>query len=99
MRTILLAAVLGLGAMAGCSKGKAEHSEAESNLPTMSIDDVDKALAANEVTVVDCNGDKTRKKNGVLPGAILISDEEAFVASELPADKTRKLVFYCSGPG
>jgi hypothetical protein len=36
---------------------------------------------------------------GVVPGAILISDVDNFATSELPADKTAKLVFYCADPG
>jgi hypothetical protein len=60
---------------------------------------MDKALAAKEATPVDCNGDRTRKKLGVIPGAILVSDEESFAASELPADKNTKLVFYCADTG
>jgi hypothetical protein len=36
---------------------------------------------------------------GVVPGAILVTDDESYAATELPADKTTKLVFYCSNPG
>jgi len=98
MRTMLLAVVLAsAAAAAGCSKDKAESAHKD-DLPTMTLDAVEKGIAANEVTAVDCNGDKTRKKYGIVPGAILIEDEEAFEASVLPPDKTRKLVFYCSGP-
>jgi rhodanese-related sulfurtransferase len=64
----------------------------------MTVDEVEKGIAANTLTAIDCNGDDTRKKHGVLPGAVLISDDEAYAPSELPADKSRKLVFYCSGP-
>ncbi len=99
MRTLLLASVLALAGVSGCSKDKATSGEAGEHFPEMSLDDVEKGLAANQVTAVDCNGDKLRKKHGVLPGAVLIADEEEFVASDLPADKTRRLVFYCSGPG
>ena len=99
MRTILLAVVLASAAAAGCSKDKATGGEtAESDLPMMSLDEVEKGLASNTLTAIDCNGEGTRKKFGVLPGAILLADEEAYAASALPADKTRKLVFYCSGP-
>ena len=98
MRTILLAVVLAsAAAAAGCSKDKAESAHKE-EFPSMTLDEVEKGLAANEVTAVDCNGDKTRKKHGIVPGALLIEDEETFEASVLPADKARKLVFYCSGP-
>ncbi len=104
MRTVLFAAAMTLAALSGCSKSEKTETSAspdlvEENLPTISIDEVDRGLAAKTLTAVDCNSDKTRKKHGVLPGAILIVDEEMFGASELPADKATKLVFYCSGPG
>jgi len=98
MRSILLAVVLAGAAAVGCSNDKAKSGEHAEQFTVMSIDEVDKAIAANMATAIDCNGDRTRKKSGVLPGAILISDEELFAASELPADKGRRLVFYCSGP-
>jgi hypothetical protein len=102
MRTLAIVVALGLAAMGGCAKDKADSKATateEQKLPEMTLDEVDQALAANAATAVDCNGDRTRKKSGVLPGAILISDEEAYPVSELPADKTRKLVFYCADPG
>ena len=73
--------------------------KAEDKLAAMTLDEVERALAANQVTAVDCNGDATRKKLGVVPGAILITDDESYAASELPADKATKLVFYCADPG
>lgn len=98
MRTILLGAVLALATVGGCSNDKASSSSAEKadDVPTVTLDEADKLLAANEATAIDCNGDRTRKKYGILPGAVLIADEESFPASDLPADKTRKLIFYCS---
>ena len=103
MRNVLLAATLSLASIAGCAKSdKAEPAKtekAEDTLPSMTVDEVDSALAAKQATAVDCNGDKTRKKLGVVPGAILVSDEETFAAGELPADKSAKLVFYCANPG
>ncbi len=104
MRTLLFAAAIALAGVGGCAKekghDKADHAvEKADEAPNLSLDDVEKGLNAKELVAVDCNGDKTRKKLGVLPGAILLADEEAFVASDLPADKATKLVFYCSGPG
>ncbi|MBS1122699.1 MAG: hypothetical protein H6Q90_4927 [Deltaproteobacteria bacterium] len=101
MRKMLFATVLAAAAIAGCSKSDKTQTSAaaEDNLPTMAVDDVDRALAANQVKAIDCNGDETRKRHGVVPGAILVSDEETFPASDLPADKATKLVFYCTGPG
>ena len=105
MRKYLLAAALAVASMGGCTKDKdkagsgAATESATDNLPAMTVDEVDKAVAAKQAQAVDCNGDRTRKKLGVVPGAILISDEESYAASELPADKTTKLVFYCADPG
>jgi hypothetical protein len=99
MRKILFAAVLGLAGVAGCAKADKAGAEVEAKLPTMTVDELDRALAAKEAWPVDCNGDKTRKRMGVVPGAILVTDEETFAASELPPDKAAKLVFYCANAG
>jgi len=104
MRNKLLAAALSITAIAGCSKPDKAVSapaadKAEAKLPSMTIDEVDNALATNQAKAVDCNGEMTRKKMGVVPGAILVTRDDAFAASELPADKTTKLVFYCADPG
>ena len=101
MRTILLAALFALGASAGCSKSdtnKAETAEKaeKANLPTISVDEVDQKLASGDCVPVDANGTETRKKMGVVPGAVLLTDSETFNVSELPADKSKALVFYCA---
>jgi hypothetical protein len=102
MRTLLLVAALAAAAFAGCSKSDRQEAAAatgkaaEDQLAKMTVDEVDHAIAANEVKAVDCNSAETRKKMGIVPGAILISDDDTFAASELPADKSTKLVFYCA---
>jgi hypothetical protein len=100
MRTLLFVAVVALGSF-GCSSKSSDKAgtEVKSDLPEMTVEEVATALEAKQVTPVDCNSDKTRKKHGILPGAILLEDEEAFPASALPADKSTKLVFYCAGNG
>ena len=47
-------------------------------------------------TVVDVNGAATRKKHGVIPGAVLLSSASRFELRELPANRNEKLVFYCA---
>jgi rhodanese-related sulfurtransferase len=97
MRIILLAAVLAVGVGAGCSKSeKAATSEKAAKVATVTVDDVDKQLAAGECVPVDANGEQTRKKMGVVPGAVLLTDSDTFSVSELPADKSKTLVFYCA---
>ncbi|CAN5913783.1 hypothetical protein BH11MYX3_BH11MYX3_17200 [soil metagenome] len=100
MRTWLFFAVVALAGV-GCTErtNKGSHAEVKQDLPEISIADVAAGLDAKQLTVVDCNGDDTRAKHGVLPGAILVDDAETFTASALPSDKTAKLVFYCGGPG
>lgn len=101
MRTLLVSAALALASI-GCSE-KPNHkntkAEVGHDLPEMSVDEVAAGLEAKQLIVVDCNGEKTRKKHGILPGAILVDDEETYTASALPADKATKLVFYCGGLG
>jgi hypothetical protein len=103
MRSLLLGAALALVTITGCSRDKASGGEAaakaEEKFNTMTVDEVDQAVTAKQAVAVDCNGDRTRQKLGVVPGAILVTDEEQYAPSELPADKATKLVFYCSDEG
>jgi rhodanese-related sulfurtransferase len=102
MRIKLLAVVLlSIGALTGCTKksDKAEKPSGdmiEAKVPTITVDEVDKALAASECQPVDANGEATRKKMGTLPGAVLLTDSDEFKINELPADKSKPLVFYCA---
>ena len=96
MRKLLLISLLAVG----CSKSSSEaHQgqpvEAAAKLPMVTVDQVDQAIAKNEAQAVDANGEETRKKLGVVPGAILLSDKQDDVA-QLPADKSKGLVFYCA---
>ena len=84
MRKVLLAMFL-----AACTHKAPEPA-------AVTVDQVDQALGKGAVQPVDANGEVTRKREGVVPGAILLTDSEAFELSELPADKGKPLVFYCA---
>lgn len=101
MRNVLFGLALAFGAVSGCNKSdeKAPAAKAEETFQTMTVDQVEAELASKQITAVDCNPEMTRKHMGVVPGAILVTDEAEYAPSELPADKTTKLVFYCSNPG
>jgi rhodanese-related sulfurtransferase len=50
-----------------------------------------------KVAVFDANSEQTRKNDGIIPGAKLLTSYDKYdVAGELPTDKTTKLVFYCA---
>ena len=103
MRKALIAILFASAAFAcnksdsgGTAKAEATPADkAEAQIPAMTVDEVDQDLTAHKVVAVDVNGDATRKKMGVVPGAVLLTDDENFAPTELPADKNTKLVFYC----
>jgi signal transduction histidine kinase len=62
------------------------------------VNDLVRMKASNQpkVVVLDANFSAVREQEGVIPGAVLLSSESAYdVSTELPRDKTAKLVFYC----
>jgi rhodanese-related sulfurtransferase len=113
MRSLAFATLLGLlGAAGGCSKssGESKSSAGEAAqpppaaqaaqaapIPTISVDELEARLARGDCRAVDANGDATRRRLGVIPGAVLLSDYETFIPPrELPADRSAGLVFYCA---
>jgi rhodanese-related sulfurtransferase len=97
MRTLLFALALAAAA-AGCSKSddKATTAETKSHVATVTVDELDSMIATGNCSPVDANGEGTRKKMGVIPGAVLITDSDTYKTEELPKDKSRALVFYCA---
>jgi rhodanese-related sulfurtransferase len=96
MRTLLLAVLVAAAAI-GCSKNdKAPAAESSDKISSVSVDELDQALQKGDCQAVDANGEGTRKKMGVIPNAILLTDSDTFTARELPADKQKPLVFYCA---
>lgn len=92
-----LASSLALGAGAGCSRANDKDAAVErapAKIATISVDELDQMLASHACQAVDANGDVTRKRMGVIPGAVLLTDMESI--DQLPADKAKNLVFYCT---
>ena len=86
---LLLAAAAG---GAGCGTSDARFK-------LIHVDDLVALLGAHEgaVTLLDANGSDFRAKEGVIPGAVLLSSYKAYdVEGELPARKDARLVFYCA---
>jgi rhodanese-related sulfurtransferase len=101
MRTLLVLAAAAV-LLPACSKRAddeatpAPPTRAAREVPAISIDELDARLAKGDCRAVDANGDPTRRRFGVIPGAVLLSDSETFLPRELPADKSKGLVFYCA---
>ncbi|MDX2013546.1 MAG: rhodanese-like domain-containing protein [Myxococcaceae bacterium] len=51
---------------------------------------------AGTATPVDANTPEYRDSAGWVPGAVLLTDYAEYPLAELPADKGRPLVFYCT---
>lgn len=88
--------------VAGCNK--AEPSKATAGAPAaekpmaeVSVPDLANALKEKRAVAIDANGEETRQKYGIVPGATLLSDHRNYALSELPSDKAQRLVFYCGG--
>jgi rhodanese-related sulfurtransferase len=86
----LLAALLlvtSLSATASTDKFKQVH-----------VADLDQWITSKNqaVYVLDANNDTTRTKEGVIPGAKILTSYDKYAMSELPSNKNAKLVFYCA---
>ena len=75
--------------------GSENHAEA-APLKKVSVTELAQLTSAKKATVLDANNNEFRAKNGVIPGAILLTSSSEFAVSELPANKDAKLVFYCA---
>lgn len=75
---------------------KAEAPEqAEPAISEISVADADKAIQSGAIAV-DANSERTRKKNGTVPNAIILTSSSKYELSQLPEDKNKDLIFYCS---
>jgi rhodanese-related sulfurtransferase len=103
----LAGALSGALAGAGCSRGPerdavAMQQPAQLAIPSVSVDELARMLAHDDCQAVDANGDLTRRRMGVIPGAVLLGDTDSPASAvpawidQLPGDKARSLVFYCA---
>jgi len=65
-----------------------------SKIKRLSVADLEKA--GSTVAILDANGERTRKAHGKIPSATLLSHYADYKMAELPKDKSKGLVFYCS---
>ena len=63
----------------------------------ISIEDLQKAILAKKVAIIDVNGQRSFQ-NGHIPGAINFSSQKQALKKLLPSDKNTLIVAYCGGP-
>jgi rhodanese-related sulfurtransferase len=93
MRTLLFSLVLTF-LLVGC-KDANPAAASEAAPPEISVEDASKALQSGAVAV-DANSASTRKKHGTVPGAIILTSSSKYELAQLPEDKSKDLIFYCS---
>ena len=63
----------------------------------ISIEDLQKAIFAKKVAIIDVNGQGSFQ-NGHIPGAINFSSQKQALKKLLPSNKNTLIVAYCGGP-
>ena len=76
-----------------------QNTEGPDKFQIIHVADLAREMAdpASKVQVFDANHPSTRERFGVIAGAHLLSSSDNYnIAKELPADKSIRLVFYCT---
>lgn len=72
------------------------HQQASVEPKKVTVAELASLTKDKKATPVDVNGKSTREKDGVVPGAVLLTSSSQYDLKELPTDKASKLVFYCA---
>lgn len=88
MKHLMLTLAVGL-ILTGCTRSHPPVKEA-------TVAQVAEHVKNGTGTILDANDDEYRKAAGVVPGAVLLTNFNSYELSQLPSDKTRPLVFYCT---
>ena len=91
LKALVLTVALAAPAVFACD-GMENHT---AELKKVTVPELAKLTSAKQAVVLDANSNDFRAKNGVIPGAVLLTSSSEFAVSELPAKKDAKLVFYC----
>lgn len=92
-RMFALAGLVSLASPVAMAAEAAKAEVKQEQFGRLSVDEVEKLIKAKEISVFD-NNSKERYEKSHVPTAVWVS-VAAFDAKVLPADKERKLVFYC----
>ena len=91
-----LAAIGALSALAALPISPARAGETE-KFQLIHVDQLVADLKDGHAVVLDANNPATRAKEGVIPGAKLLSSSGEYdIAKEVPGPKSTEVVFYCA---
>ena len=94
LRIVVLALLL-----SACAKEEPRRDPAAAAdpapVPEVTVDEL-AALIERGGHAVDANNAATRERQGVIPGATILSHFQRYDLGELPADRAAPLVFYCA---
>ncbi|MEM7137507.1 MAG: rhodanese-like domain-containing protein [Myxococcota bacterium] len=95
MRFMLLSVSMAL-LLVGCKGSPAPaNDEAAVSIAEITVENADKAIQSGAVAI-DANSASTRKKHGTVPEAVMLTSSSKYDLAQLPEDKTKDLIFYCS---
>jgi len=94
LKALALAVAFAAPVAAFACEGEGHSAEAAPKKVT--VPELAKLTSAKQATVLDANDNTFRAKNGIIPGAILLTSSSEFALSELPQAKDTKVVFYCA---
>jgi rhodanese-related sulfurtransferase len=94
IQKLAITLLAGAVALTGCHRAA---EKAGAGVTIVTVSEVARFVREKSAVVFDANGAETRQKYGVVPGAVLLSNSKTYSLSELPSEKSTKLVFYCGG--
>jgi rhodanese-related sulfurtransferase len=96
LKALALAVVFAAPVTVFACEGEGHGHTAELAPKKLTVPELAKLTSAKQATIFDANSNDFRAKNGVIPGAILLTSSSEFALTELPAQKDAKVVFYCA---
>jgi rhodanese-related sulfurtransferase len=94
MKKLFAALVFATSAIAFSASFNANANANVTEVSVPAVQEFVKTKAPN-VVIVDANNEQARAEVGMVPGAIKLSSYDKYALTELPADKSKTLVFYC----
>lgn len=79
----------------GDTSSVAQDSQEQNEINVITVEDAATALQSGAVAV-DANSQRTREKYGTVPDAVILTSTSKYELTELPGDKSKDLIFYCS---